>query len=212
VLAAEPPWRPIAPVGRRAGNDQIKTHLRGPGKVLRSRSPDMVRQEIYGYLLAHRAISALICRPATEAGAVRGGEHYPPAARWPEGPVCACCYTAARRTKGTCADCGHAGLVPGINAARQPTCLRCSGLPLNQTCRGCGDETDLAKGQTCWRCLLTSMTRELLAGPGGTIPAGLTTLAAAICSMPRPNSGVTWLRTNPRPGNCCTRWAAEPSS
>jgi len=49
------------------GNDQIKTHLRGPGKVLRSKSPDMVRQEIYGYLLAHYAISALICRAATEA-------------------------------------------------------------------------------------------------------------------------------------------------
>ena len=27
----------------------------------------MVRQEIYGYLLAHHAISALICRAATEA-------------------------------------------------------------------------------------------------------------------------------------------------
>lgn len=50
------------------GNDQIKTHLRGPGKVLRSRRPDMVRQEIYGYLLAHYAISALICQAATEAG------------------------------------------------------------------------------------------------------------------------------------------------
>ena len=50
------------------GNDQIKTHLRGPGKVLRSRSPDMVRQEIYGYLLTHHAISALVCRAATEAG------------------------------------------------------------------------------------------------------------------------------------------------
>ena len=49
------------------GNDQIKTHLRGPGRILRSRSPDMVRQEIYGYLLAHHAISALICRAATEA-------------------------------------------------------------------------------------------------------------------------------------------------
>ena len=49
------------------GNDQIKTHLRGPGKVLRSRSPDMVRQEIYGYLLTHYAISALICQAATEA-------------------------------------------------------------------------------------------------------------------------------------------------
>jgi len=50
------------------GNDQLKTHLRGPGRVLRSKSPDMVRQEIYGYLLAHHAISALICRAATEAG------------------------------------------------------------------------------------------------------------------------------------------------
>jgi hypothetical protein len=50
------------------GNAQLKTHLRGPGKVLRSRSPDMARQEIYGYLLTHYALSALICRAATEAG------------------------------------------------------------------------------------------------------------------------------------------------
>jgi hypothetical protein len=49
------------------GNDQLKTHLRGPGRVLRSKSPDMVRQEIYGFLLAHHAMSALICRAATEA-------------------------------------------------------------------------------------------------------------------------------------------------
>ena len=49
------------------GNDQLKTCLRGPGSVLRSKSPDMVRQEIYGYLLTHYAISALICRAATEA-------------------------------------------------------------------------------------------------------------------------------------------------
>jgi hypothetical protein len=49
------------------GNDQLKTCLRGPGKVLRSKSPDMVRQEIYGYLLTHYAISALICQAATEA-------------------------------------------------------------------------------------------------------------------------------------------------
>jgi Transposase DDE domain len=48
-------------------NDQLKTCLRGPGAVLRSKSPDMVRQEIYGYLLTHYAITALICRAATEA-------------------------------------------------------------------------------------------------------------------------------------------------
>ncbi len=38
-----------------------------PHRVLRSKSPDMIRQEIYGYFLAHHAISALICRAATEA-------------------------------------------------------------------------------------------------------------------------------------------------
>ena len=51
------------------GNRQLKTYLRGPGRVLRSQSPDMVRQEIYGYLLTHFAISALICQAATAAGA-----------------------------------------------------------------------------------------------------------------------------------------------
>jgi hypothetical protein len=49
------------------GNNQLKTHLRGPATILRSHKPDTVRQEIYGYLLTHYAISALICRAATEA-------------------------------------------------------------------------------------------------------------------------------------------------
>ena len=47
--------------------DQVKTHLRGSGRVLRSKSPDLVYAEIYGYLLAHYAISALIGRAATNA-------------------------------------------------------------------------------------------------------------------------------------------------
>jgi hypothetical protein len=50
------------------GNRQLKTYLRGPGKILRSGSPDMVKQEIWGYLLTHYAISALICTAATNAG------------------------------------------------------------------------------------------------------------------------------------------------
>jgi hypothetical protein len=50
------------------GNAQLKTCLRGPGKVLRSQSPAMAEQEIWGYLLAHYAISALICAAATAAG------------------------------------------------------------------------------------------------------------------------------------------------
>jgi len=50
------------------GNKQLKAYLRGPGRVLRSKSPDMVRQELHGYLLVHWALSALICKAATEAG------------------------------------------------------------------------------------------------------------------------------------------------
>lgn len=45
-------------------NDQLKTHLRGPGRVLRSRLPDLVRQEIWAWLSVHYAISVLIARAA----------------------------------------------------------------------------------------------------------------------------------------------------
>ena len=48
-------------------NDQLKTHLRGPGKVLRSRLPDLVHQEIWAYLIVHHAISALIARASAAA-------------------------------------------------------------------------------------------------------------------------------------------------
>jgi hypothetical protein len=50
------------------GNAQLKTYLRGPGRVLRSGSPQLIEQEIWGYLLTHYAISALICAAATAAG------------------------------------------------------------------------------------------------------------------------------------------------
>jgi Insertion element 4 transposase N-terminal/Transposase DDE domain len=49
------------------GNDQLKTHLRGPGRVLRSRLPDLVHQEIWAWLLVHYALSVLITRAAEAA-------------------------------------------------------------------------------------------------------------------------------------------------
>lgn len=49
------------------GNDQLKTHLRGPGKVLRSRLPDLVHQEISAWLTVHYAIAVLIARAAEAA-------------------------------------------------------------------------------------------------------------------------------------------------
>jgi len=48
-------------------NGQAKTIMRGPGRILRSKSPGLAEQEIWGYLLAHYAINALICTAATAA-------------------------------------------------------------------------------------------------------------------------------------------------
>lgn len=48
-------------------HDQLKTHMRGPGKVLRSRLPDLVHQEIWAWLIVHHAMTALIARAAEAA-------------------------------------------------------------------------------------------------------------------------------------------------
>jgi hypothetical protein len=40
--------------------DELKTHLRGSKIVLRSKTPDLVRQEFYGLMLAHFAIRGLM--------------------------------------------------------------------------------------------------------------------------------------------------------
>jgi hypothetical protein len=46
---------------------ELKTHLRGSRIVLRSKTPDLVRQEIYGLLLAHFAIRGLMHEAALKA-------------------------------------------------------------------------------------------------------------------------------------------------
>jgi hypothetical protein len=40
--------------------DELKTHLRGAKIVLRSKQPDLVRQEFYGFMMAHFAIRGLM--------------------------------------------------------------------------------------------------------------------------------------------------------
>jgi hypothetical protein len=47
--------------------DELKTHQRGPARVLRSKSPDMVKQEIWALLLTHYSIRKLMCHAADEA-------------------------------------------------------------------------------------------------------------------------------------------------
>lgn len=48
--------------------DELKTHQRGPRTVLRSKSPDLVLQEIWGHLCCHYAIRSLMVEAALHAG------------------------------------------------------------------------------------------------------------------------------------------------
>jgi hypothetical protein len=47
--------------------DELKTHQRGPRTVLRSKSPDLVLQEIWGHLCCHYAIRTLMWEAADNA-------------------------------------------------------------------------------------------------------------------------------------------------
>lgn len=48
--------------------DELKTHQRGPRAVLRSKSPPLVLQEIWGHLCCHYAIRTLMLDAALKAG------------------------------------------------------------------------------------------------------------------------------------------------
>ena len=71
------------------------------------------------------------CSPRATATCARCGQDRPPQARWPDGPVCDPCYTAALKRRGRCASCGqqrrlvtppgpHAGTCADCAASRSP--------------------------------------------------------------------------------------------
>jgi len=48
--------------------DEFKTHLRGSRVVLRSKTPELVRQEFYGFMMAHFAVRGLMHEAALKEG------------------------------------------------------------------------------------------------------------------------------------------------
>jgi hypothetical protein len=47
--------------------DEVKTHQRGPGVILRSKSPEMAEQELWGLLLTHYGVRRLMAEAADQA-------------------------------------------------------------------------------------------------------------------------------------------------
>jgi hypothetical protein len=50
------------------GFAEFKTYLRGPGRILRGRTPELARQELWAYLVIYQAIRAVITLAAAGAG------------------------------------------------------------------------------------------------------------------------------------------------
>jgi hypothetical protein len=63
-LARAYAWRWAIETGYR----ECKTYLRGPGRRLRGRTPDLARQELWAYLAIYQAIRVIIVRAAAGAG------------------------------------------------------------------------------------------------------------------------------------------------
>jgi hypothetical protein len=50
------------------GLDELKTHLRGPGRVLRSQLPQLVEQELVGFMLAYYVVRTVMLEAARKSG------------------------------------------------------------------------------------------------------------------------------------------------
>ena len=132
--------------------------------------------------------------PRATAACARCGQDRPAAARWPEGPVCDSCYTAALRQRGPCARCGQQRRLVAPPGPAADTCAGCAGIPVFSACAECGTEDKLYEKGRCPRCSLRRRARQLLAGRAGAVPPALAGVLEAITATRQPRVALNWLR------------------
>jgi hypothetical protein len=134
------------------------------------------------------------CAPRRTTVCARCGAERPPAANWPEGPVCDPCSTAALRHRGTCAGCGATRRLVHPPGPAATNCADCAGLPTTHACTDCGIEDKRYERGRCARCSLRRRTNELLRAAATDLPAELLGVQDAIIAAPNPRTALNWLR------------------
>ncbi len=141
------------------------------------------------------------CRPRRHASCAHCGQDRPPTVRWPEGPVCDPCYTAALRCRGICTGCRQPRRLvapPGPAATCCFDCAEHAGLAANpihgHVCGDRGIEDKLYERGRCAPCALRRRTGELPRGDTEHIPNQLTAVFAAIVTTSTPRSALNRLR------------------
>ena len=116
------------------------------------------------------------------------------AATWPDGKICNSCHYQATSLYGDCPSCGFHRMLPGrLNIGEQPVCRDCARIAQSFYCASCHEERRPYRGDVCARCCLRNdLTREFIR-PGS--PAGFPELIEALCAAERPESIITWKRS-----------------
>lgn len=114
-------------------------------------------------------------------------------ANWPDGPICRTCLDHALRTYGTCPHCDTHRLLPGRDQQGAAICRYCANISRNFTCSTCSAEGYLV-GDRCDRCRLKAELTTLLNDGSGRVNPDLQPVLDRLCSMPRPDMRLAWLR------------------
>ena len=117
------------------------------------------------------------------------------AVTWPDGRICNSCYYDATSLYGPCPSCGMERMLPGrLDIGDQPVCRDCARIRQDYRCRTCEKEARPYRGGSCARCTLRSdLERDLLHDCS---PEGIKTLIDALCAADRPESILTWKRSD----------------
>jgi hypothetical protein len=134
------------------------------------------------------------CAQRAVAACAHCRQQRPPTARWPDGPVCESCYTAALRRRGRCAGCGQTRRLVGPPGPDATCCADCAGIPASHQCADCGLEDKLYERGRCAPCSLRRRATDLLCAETGRVPDQFAAVFTAITTTPSPRTALNWLR------------------
>lgn len=113
---------------------------------------------------------------------------------WPIGEVCASCYRRFLRTPQLCFSCSDIKVLIGRSADGDRICGPCAGSTLDYICSTCGAAGDQHFEQTCIRCSVAVLTRDLLRAEKGTVSDRLADLPDLLARRGNPLSTLRWLQ------------------
>jgi hypothetical protein len=133
------------------------------------------------------------CRPGNRLPCAGCGRTTKITAHWPDGPVCASCYSRTRVLHGRCPGCGQTGrLLRHVRGA--PACPSCLGVEDPGVCGNCGTAHDrLWDRGRCGRCTLAARLAVLLPDQVVAKVPGLAGLRAAVADAASPDVVLDWL-------------------